>query len=77
MKWLAAIFLSVTSLFARTNEFSAANTNLTPWQYSEQIRARCLDVLRREKLSEWAHCIVDTRNAMAGTHTRAGQVWKA
>lgn len=29
------------------------------------------------ELAEWAACIVDTRNAMAGIPTRPGQVWKA
>ncbi len=29
------------------------------------------------ELAEWSACIVDTRNAMAGITTRAGQVWKA
>jgi UDP-N-acetyl-D-glucosamine dehydrogenase len=30
-----------------------------------------------EQLAKWAHCIVDTRNAMATVTTKAGQVWKA
>jgi UDP-N-acetyl-D-glucosamine dehydrogenase len=30
-----------------------------------------------EQLAAWSHCIVDTRNALAGIKTRAGQVWKA
>ena len=30
-----------------------------------------------EQLAEWAHCIVDTRNAMAGLKTTHGQVWPA
>jgi UDP-N-acetyl-D-glucosamine dehydrogenase len=30
-----------------------------------------------QELGEWAHCIVDTRNAMSGTHVRPGKVWKA
>jgi UDP-N-acetyl-D-glucosamine dehydrogenase len=30
-----------------------------------------------EELAEYADCIVDTRNAMAGIETRQGQVWKA
>ena len=29
------------------------------------------------QLGEWAKCIVDSRNAMAGVQTRPGQVWKA
>lgn len=29
------------------------------------------------ELAAWAPCIVDTRNAMAGTNTATGQVWKA
>jgi UDP-N-acetyl-D-glucosamine dehydrogenase len=29
------------------------------------------------ELAEWAHCIVDTRNAMAGVSVAHGKVWKA
>jgi UDP-N-acetyl-D-glucosamine dehydrogenase len=34
----------------------------------------CIDY---QELADWASCIVDTRNAMARTKTRPGQVWKA
>jgi UDP-N-acetyl-D-glucosamine dehydrogenase len=34
----------------------------------------CVDY---QDLADWAHCIVDTRNAMSGTHVRPGKVWKA
>ena len=30
-----------------------------------------------QELSDWAACIVDTRNAMAEIETTEGQVWKA
>ncbi len=30
-----------------------------------------------QELAEWAPCILDTRNAMAGLKTRPGQLWKA
>jgi UDP-N-acetyl-D-glucosamine dehydrogenase len=30
-----------------------------------------------QELADWARCIVDTRNAMAGTQVRPGKVWKA
>jgi len=30
-----------------------------------------------QELADWAHCIVDTRNAMSGTHVPPGKVWKA
>jgi UDP-N-acetyl-D-glucosamine dehydrogenase len=30
-----------------------------------------------EQLAAWSQCIVDTRNALAGIETKAGQVWKA
>ncbi len=30
-----------------------------------------------QQLADWAHCIVDTRNAMAPMNTRPHQVWKA
>jgi UDP-N-acetyl-D-glucosamine dehydrogenase len=29
------------------------------------------------ELGDWARCIVDTRNAMAGVQTAPGKVWKA
>jgi UDP-N-acetyl-D-glucosamine dehydrogenase len=29
------------------------------------------------ELGDWARCIVDTRNAMAGVHVATGKVWKA
>jgi UDP-N-acetyl-D-glucosamine dehydrogenase len=29
------------------------------------------------ELAEWARCVIDTRNAMAGIETLPGQVWKA
>ena len=33
--------------------------------------------LNYHELAQWADCIVDSRNAMAGLSTRPGQVWKA
>jgi UDP-N-acetyl-D-glucosamine dehydrogenase len=30
-----------------------------------------------QELADWAQCIVDTRNAMAGTRLGSGEVWKA
>ncbi|HEY5910125.1 MAG TPA: nucleotide sugar dehydrogenase [Verrucomicrobiae bacterium] len=33
--------------------------------------------IQYQQLSDWAGCIVDTRNAMAGIACRPGQVWKA
>lgn len=30
-----------------------------------------------QELADWAHCIVDTRNAMAGVRIEAGKLWKA
>ena len=30
-----------------------------------------------QELAEWASCIVDTRNAMAGLQTSSGKIWKA
>ena len=34
-------------------------------------------VVNYQELSDWAPCIVDTRNAMAGLKTAEGQIWKA
>jgi len=33
--------------------------------------------VRYHELAEWSHCIVDTRNAMAGVSIAPGKVWKA
>ena len=30
-----------------------------------------------QELADWAQCIVDTRNAMAGLGKKSGQIWKA
>jgi UDP-N-acetyl-D-glucosamine dehydrogenase len=30
-----------------------------------------------QELAQWARCIIDTRNAMAGCDAKAGLVWKA
>ncbi len=35
------------------------------------------DAVSYKELADWADCIVDARNAMAGIKTRPGQVWKA
>jgi UDP-N-acetyl-D-glucosamine dehydrogenase len=35
---------------------------------------RCVNY---QELADWAQCIVDTRNAMAGTRLGSGKVWKA
>lgn len=35
------------------------------------------DAVNYKDLSQWAPCIVDTRNAMSGVSARPGQVWKA
>src|SRR5437762_296084 len=40
---LAAAFLVAASLFAQTNNFSAANSPSSPVERSEKIRAECLD----------------------------------
>ena len=30
-----------------------------------------------QELADWSPCVIDTRNAMTGLKTKAGQVWKA
>jgi UDP-N-acetyl-D-glucosamine dehydrogenase len=35
------------------------------------------EAVNYRKLADWADCIVDARNAMAGIKTKPGQVWKA
>ena len=43
------------------------------WFSSRPITPR----VNYQELAEWAPCIVDTRNAMAGIATKPNQVWKA
>ncbi len=33
--------------------------------------------VKYQELADWAHCIVDTRNAMSEAHVAPGRVWKA
>jgi UDP-N-acetyl-D-glucosamine dehydrogenase len=33
--------------------------------------------VKYRELGDWAQCIVDTRNAMAGVPVAAGKIWKA
>ena len=33
--------------------------------------------VNNQELADWAHCIVDTRNAMASVKVSADKVWKA
>ncbi len=60
-----------------------AGTRSVPWT-RESIGAFDLVLIATHhravnyrELAEWAACIVDTRNAMAGIPTRPGQLWKA
>ena len=46
-------------------------------QYDVVLIATNHAIVNYHELSQWADCIVDTRNAMAGIRTREGQVTKA
>jgi UDP-N-acetyl-D-glucosamine dehydrogenase len=35
------------------------------------------EAVNYQELADWAQCIVDTRNAMAGVAVASGKVWKA
>jgi len=45
--------------------------------YDAVVIATRHDAVNYQELASWAACIIDTRNAMSGIATRAGQVWKA
>ena len=45
--------------------------------YDLVLVATAHDCVDYQQLADWAPCIVDTRNAMAGLATAPGQVWKA
>lgn len=46
-------------------------------QFDVVVIATKHEVVNYQELADWAQCIVDTRNAMAGFKTRAGLVWKS
>lgn len=60
-----------------------AGTKSVPWTeasiggYDVALIATNHRVVDYQQLAQWAHCIVDTRNAMATVPTKPGQVWKA
>jgi UDP-N-acetyl-D-glucosamine dehydrogenase len=58
-------------------------TESVPWErgtiesFDIVIIATAHKAINYAELAQWAHCIVDTRNAMAGIETPANRVWKA
>ena len=60
-----------------------AGTKSTPWtkkaitRFDAVVISTKHDGVNYSQLAEWSNCIIDTRNAMAGVETVAGQVWKA
>jgi UDP-N-acetyl-D-glucosamine dehydrogenase len=56
---------------------SAAWDRITIENFDVVLIATNHSSIRYDELAEWAHCIVDTRNAMAGVPVAAGKVWKA
>jgi len=60
-----------------------ANIRSTGWDrptmagFDAVIIATNHQAVNYQELADWAHCIVDTRNAMAVVKTKPGQVWKA
>ena len=63
------------SQFARKK--SAAWDRTTIENFDVVLIATNHSSVRYHELAEWAHCIVDTRNAMAGVPVAPGKVWKA
>jgi len=60
-----------------TGTRSVAWNRETVQNYDAVIIATNHQSVSYKELAEWSPCIVDTRNAMAGVATKAGQVWKA
>jgi UDP-N-acetyl-D-glucosamine dehydrogenase len=60
-----------------------AGTRSTDWTretlqpFDAVIIATNHQAINYQELADWAPCIVDTRNAMAGVKTKSSQVWKA
>ena len=55
----------------------ARGTAATHRAFDVVLIATAHQAVNYRELADWARCIVDTRNAMAGVKTRPGQVWKA
>jgi UDP-N-acetyl-D-glucosamine dehydrogenase len=60
-----------------TGTRSVAWTRARIAAFDAVIIATAHQAVNYRKLAEWAPCIVDTRNAMAGVKAKPGQVWKA
>ncbi len=45
--------------------------------YDAVVIATKHEAVNYQEVADWAHCIVDTRNAMAGIQMRQGQLWKS
>ena len=60
-----------------------AGMKSVPWNrktiagFDAVLIATAHDAVNYQELGDWARCIVDTRNAMAGTRTVDGKVWPA
>ena len=60
-----------------------AGTQSVPWNqetissFDAVVIATAHACINYRELADWAQCIVDSRNAMAGIAANHGQVWKA
>ena len=60
-----------------------AGTESTPWdqatiqRFDLVVIATAHACVNCQELANWAHCIVDTRNAMAAVQVAQDKVWKA
>jgi UDP-N-acetyl-D-glucosamine dehydrogenase len=60
-----------------------AGTHSVPWtkdvvsKFDLVLISTNHDAVNYRELADWANCIVDARNAMAGVQSKPGQVWKA
>jgi UDP-N-acetyl-D-glucosamine dehydrogenase len=60
-----------------------AGTKSVPWDqptiggFDAVVIATAHNIVNYQELADWAHCIVDTRNAMATVQVPSGKVWKA
>jgi len=60
-----------------------AGTKSVPWNeaniasYDAVLISTAHDCVNYEELGSWAHCIVDTRNAMKGITSPQAKIWKA
>jgi UDP-N-acetyl-D-glucosamine dehydrogenase len=67
---------SAIAELVRSRKF-AASTEFSRIKEMEAVIICVPTPLSKNREPHWAHCIVDTRNAMSATRVAPGKIWKA